>query len=515
MDEQIELFSTYDFENFFADNIIALRKELSKYDGERLLKMDIERFRNQLEAKYILQYPKLSDVVSEPKLDDKRQQVIFRVSFTGDGRFFKAKSANSWTNAIPPEAEIGKNELIFRFSTSTKPIINSRGHLIPRMSSGEPTPENIKRWPYNRLKDINEWLNRFRWEVERHNSSIRSEITNHIQRVRSEHEKVLQHHAKLREGLGIKEPSQEDKKPNLLDKLRESFFVNKSNSQEQQTENSQQDIPKMTFNTPTVVDVGVNRLKEVVSQVQILLLTVNEWERKALLSEMMPLPGEEAILQGALSSITYRIGQFGNYCVAYTESTMGSGGRQGATLTAERAINELKPKVVLLLGIAFGVDRKKQKLGDVLIAESIFPYEYQKIDKKFSIRRGQAVPCGHTLSERFRMRRNDWQVVINGKKLKVNVHQGLVLSGGKVINNKEFLDVLIKEFPTAIGGEMEGDGAYSAVLPPTEVLLIKSICDWADGHKNDDAQPFAAFTSVSLTKHILSKPDVLHPLINP
>lgn len=289
---------------------------------------------------------------------------------------------------------------------------------------------------------------------------------------------------------------------------------NQSNvSASQQHQCSQENIPKITFNTPKIIDIGVDKLKDVISKVQILLLTVNEWERKALLSEMTPLDGEESILQGALSSITYRIGMFGNYCAAYTESTMGSLGRQGATLTTERVINELKPKAVFLLGIAFGIDSNKQKLGDVLIAESIFPYELQKLNNDFAIHRGQSVPCGHTLSERFRMRRADWKPIIDGKLIEVNVHQGLVLSGEKVINNKEFKDALVKEFPTAIGGEMEGAGAYSAVNPPTEVILIKSICDWADGSKDDNAQPFAAFTAVSLAKYVLSKPDVLHPLI--
>jgi nucleoside phosphorylase len=290
---------------------------------------------------------------------------------------------------------------------------------------------------------------------------------------------------------------------------------NQSNvSASQQHQCSQENIPKITFNTPKIIDIGVDKLKNIISKVQILLLTVNDWERKALLSEMTPLDGEESILQGALSSITYRIGMFGNYCAAYTESTMGSGGRQGATLTAERAINELKPKAVFLLGIAFGIDSKKQKLGDVLIAENIFPYELQKLNEKFAIYRGHSVLCGTILAERFRMRRSDWKPSHNGQSFDVSVHQGLVLSGEKVVNNKEFRDALVKGFPTAIGGEMEGAGAYSAVTNPTEVILIKSICDWADGDKNDDAQPFAAFTSISLAKHVLSKPDVLIGLLN-
>ncbi|MFY9311390.1 MAG: hypothetical protein WAQ28_20255, partial [Bacteroidia bacterium] len=280
-----------------------------------------------------------------------------------------------------------------------------------------------------------------------------------------------------------------------------------------QPEQAQVSIPTINFNNPTIIDIGVSELRALIPKIEILLLTVNDWERKALLSEMTPLDGKDGILQGALDRLTYHIGMFGNYCAAYTESTMGSGGRHGATLIAKTAVDELKPKAVLLLGIAFGIDSNKQKLGDVLIAESIQPYEYQKVNNDFSITyRGQATPCGYTLSERFRVRRSDWTPKHGDKSFDdVKVYQGLVLSGDKLVNNKDFRDALVNAFPTAIGGEMEGAGAYSAVSSPVEVILIKSICDWADGEKNDKAQPFASFTATSLAKYVLSKLDVLHP----
>jgi nucleoside phosphorylase len=59
---------------------------------------------------------------------------------------------------------------------------------------------------------------------------------------------------------------------------------------------------------------------------------------------------------------------------------------------------------------------------------------------------------------------------------------------------------------------MEGRGLYSAarsVEPAVPVLLIKGICDWADGCKNDRAQPFAAAAAVSLVKHVFEKADAL------
>lgn len=87
------------------------------------------------------------------------------------------------------------------------------------------------------------------------------------------------------------------------------------------------------------------------------------------------------------------------------------------------------------------------------------------------------------------------------------------LSDTPLVDNKEFRDQLLAEFPDALGGEMEGAGVYaSATRRKVEVILVKAICDWADGHKNDRAQPFAAKAAVSLAHHVLSKPDVLKEL---
>ncbi len=258
--------------------------------------------------------------------------------------------------------------------------------------------------------------------------------------------------------------------------------------------------------------IGLQKTQAIASKVDVLLLTVTDPEREAVLSMMRPLPGEQEVLQGSIAQITYRFGLFGNYYVAQTESTMGSVGRAGSLATTMHAINELKPKAVLLLGIAFGVNRNKQRLCDVLVAESIFSYELQKIQTGIIINRGRETPCGLTLSERFRTRRLGWELPCAARPVKV--HQGLVLSGEKLINDKDFRDRLIEKFPSAVGGEMEGAGAYDAAerAKDTEIILIKAICDWADGSKNDRAQPYAAYAAVSLAHYVLIQPDVLSAL---
>ena len=61
-----------------------------------------------------------------------------------------------------------------------------------------------------------------------------------------------------------------------------------------------------------------------------------------------------------------------------------------------------------------------------------------------------------------------------------------MLSGEKLIDSGGFKQTLLDQFPTAIGGEMEGAGLWaSADRAKTDWLLVKGVCDWADGEKDD------------------------------
>jgi hypothetical protein len=45
-----------------------------------------------------------------------------------------------------------------------------------------------------------------------------------------------------------------------------------------------------------------------------------------------------------------------------------------------------------------------------------------------------------------------------------------------------------------------------------EIILVKAICDWADGDKDDSAQLFAMEMAVDACQYLLSKPDILSEL---
>jgi nucleoside phosphorylase len=82
--------------------------------------------------------------------------------------------------------------------------------------------------------------------------------------------------------------------------------------------------------------------------------------------------------------------------------------------------------------------------------------------------------------------------------------EGAVLSGEELIDNAERKKELFDAFPHAIGGEMEGRGLYGAAQAAgVDWILVKAICDWADGNKHKLAQPLAAAAAVDLVRHVL------------
>lgn len=266
--------------------------------------------------------------------------------------------------------------------------------------------------------------------------------------------------------------------------------------------------PEICFAKPPLIDVSAEDIGQIAQRVEVLLVTATPIELQAVASILEPLPGRDGIVRGPVWKTTLRIGIVGRYQTAHIQCTMGGTGRDGAILAAQRAIEIIRPKAVVVIGIAFGISPKKQRLGDVLVAESIAPYELGKIREEGVTHRGQILPCGTLLSSRFRDLSDDWNYP--RRRGSVSVSQGLILSGEKVVDSVEFRDRLLVMYPSAIGGEMEGAGVYAACDgSKTEVILVKGICDWADGSKSDEAQPFAAATSTSLVKHVLSKPDVL------
>lgn len=223
-----------------------------------------------------------------------------------------------------------------------------------------------------------------------------------------------------------------------------------------------------------------------------LIAVVTKVEAQAVLKTFNAEPGQAR--QVIANKIYYKLGNHAGAPLWMVQSEMGSATPGGALVTIRQAIQDLQPQAVVMCGIAYGLRPKKQKLGDILVARQLMNYEPQKVDmQRGIIPRGDRVTASERLLSLMRAADNEWEGAA--------VHIGLVLSGEKLVNDPAFRDWLLKTEPEAIGGEMEGSGLYAAARDAqVDWILVKGICDWADGEKNDAAQPLAARNAAEFVK---------------
>jgi nucleoside phosphorylase len=163
-----------------------------------------------------------------------------------------------------------------------------------------------------------------------------------------------------------------------------------------------------------------------------------------------------------------------------------------------------------MVGIAFGRDPTKQAIGNVLVASQVISYAEQRVGGRTQYR-GPIAEAGAVLLDRFR-NADGWSFK-RPDGTSCQTHEGPVLSGEELIDNAERKKELFEAFPQAIGGEMEGRGLYGAAHDAkVEWVLVKAICDWADGSKHKLDQPLAAAAAVDLVHHVLSDPGALAAL---
>jgi nucleoside phosphorylase len=241
----------------------------------------------------------------------------------------------------------------------------------------------------------------------------------------------------------------------------------------------------------------------------VVLVTVNEHETKAVHDALLAATGTEAkpVSRGGRSY--HDLGKIGETTVYHAISEMGSGGSGAMQQTVEKAISNLEPGAVIAVGIAFGVSEKDQKIGDILVSKLLRLYEQQRVGKMGEIiPRGSSPDASPRLMSHFRsFQQTKWA----GAKVRF----GVVLSGEKLIDNIDYRDSLVKLESEAVGGEMEGAGLYvSSYDRKVDWIVIKAICDWADGNKGvekEERQKLAAKNAAEFVVNSLKYAPVLHP----
>ncbi len=238
------------------------------------------------------------------------------------------------------------------------------------------------------------------------------------------------------------------------------------------------------------------------SRCDVLLLYVNDKEKQAIIEIFRGPRGglpKPMSVQG-LACLDLRT--IGGRRILAMATNMGSATPGGtATLTLD-AITALDPEWIIAVGIAFGMDPDKTPIGTILVSDRVSCYEPQRMGRTKTISRGDTVSVHPHLKQHL-------QTVSAAPYWSgAEVRFGELLSGEKLIDEPAFKGKLRKHYPEAIGGEMEAAGIYSAaMLKQRAWIVVKAVCDFADGNKGDDKdarQKLAAANAATFVRHCLT-----------
>lgn len=245
-----------------------------------------------------------------------------------------------------------------------------------------------------------------------------------------------------------------------------------------------------------------------------LLVTVTDIETEKLLERLSPI-SKYGILQTEIQGQKYYLGHMGRYNVIHCQcQDQGAIAVGGSIVTVMNALEHWPcVKAVIMVGIAFGMydepnEIRQQHIGDILIAKEIIPYERQKVQPTGIKYKEDRQKTDTNILDAFKIVEADW----NERNL-YDESTGMeicdMLSGEKLVNNPDYRRQLKEQFPTSRGGEMEGAGVASACVSKNiPWVLMKSVCDFGDGHKQEHKharQACAAALAAEACNRVLSK----------
>src|SRR6266851_4705982 len=147
----------------------------------------------------------------------------------------------------------------------------------------------------------------------------------------------------------------------------------------------------------------------------VLLVTATNFEGQAVLRLFEGELGHPCERHFIGDKTYFELGVISGARVFMVQTEMGTGGPGGAALTVHTGIEALSPSAVIMVGIAFGIDPNKQRIGDILVSRQLLGYELQRVgtdsDGQVVIQlRGDRPSASTRLLDRFRGGLFEWQV---------------------------------------------------------------------------------------------------------
>ncbi|MEM1558390.1 MAG: pentapeptide repeat-containing protein, partial [Thermoproteota archaeon] len=194
----------------------------------------------------------------------------------------------------------------------------------------------------------------------------------------------------------------------------------------------------------------------------------------------------------SLQNILYCYGELNGYPIICMRCT--DRGNISSNYLTTRIIQQLKPRYLILVGIAGGViGRDNVQIGDIVFSSSVEYYQYVKRTEKGERRRVLQIAQPSPLLRKYAALVKNWWNRIkstrpDGKEWNVSkAIEGLILSGETIWDDPESEDLkrLLNEYDKALAFETEAGGVARAIYesessssgPPPGYIVIRGISD--------------------------------------
>lgn len=240
------------------------------------------------------------------------------------------------------------------------------------------------------------------------------------------------------------------------------------------------------------------------------------------LSALLDLPWDWSTFEIPGEGTVFKKGRFRSASrehtvVAATASRMGM---TACAVLASKMIRYFRPRYLSMVGIAAGV-RGACELGDVLAADPVWDWGSGKWYRDRGAPLFAAAPHQLAVSsyikgklvefsrdtETFDTIRRNWRGPKPSSALQLQI--GPVASGAAVLADVEKLRDIQQQHRKLIGVDMEVYGLFGAAdeasFPTPRAFALKAVSDFADDHKGDDFQSYAAYTSARALQAFMEK----------
>lgn len=192
-------------------------------------------------------------------------------------------------------------------------------------------------------------------------------------------------------------------------------------------------------------------------------------------------------------------------------------GPVASALLTSKAIERLKPRLVVMAGICAGLSNKVA-LGDVVAAEASWDWQSGKFIEKAGTETFQIAPHQLGIDQSLRsllllLKRDEdfWSSFADeARALKLPLPKlvlGPMASGASVLaNSRVTTQIKEEQHKNVIAVDMETYAVYAAAdaaSMPVKAISLKAVCDEGDEKKNDNYQPYAAKVSAELVLRFL------------